>query len=291
LADRVTAPSPSSADTTLRVVTWNTWWCFGPWRERQPLLSAALAEQQADVVLLQETWPGQARTLAEVCGLEVIALSVGAFRPQGGNGEPAGWAFGNAVLGRSGQARPLGTVPLPSAQDGAPRSGVAVAWERAGAGLALVATHLNHIAGASAVRQHQLETLAEWIGGLRPTGPVVLGGDLNLTPYSPEYRDGIEARWVDLWPLARPGDPGATMVPENPRFRDTEWMAERNGRTEPPGVRFDYLLARRSAGGALGLTVDRIDVVGTARHAWPSDHLGLVCDLRLDGGGRSGAER
>jgi endonuclease/exonuclease/phosphatase family metal-dependent hydrolase len=161
---------------------------------------------------------------------------------------------------------------------------VAVRWAGDGAGTEtlVVATHLNHVAAASEVRSRQLDMLGRWIDTIWPEGPAVVGGDLNLTPYSPEYTR-IVTRWADLWPHARPADPGSTMVLDNPRFRDIDWMAERNGPGAPPGVRFDYLLARLDARGGPGLTVQTIDVIGGADHGWPSDHLGLVADIALIG--------
>ena len=264
-----------------RVVTWNTWWCFGPWQERQPLLTAAVAAQQADVVLLQETWPEQAEAVAQACGLAVIELSVGPFEPSGTDTEPAGTLFGNAILGRADQTEAMGSTPLSSAGDGAPRNGLAVRHRGEGPALLLVATHLNHIAEASSVRSQQLDLLRQWIDQLWPQGPVVLGGDLNLVPTSEEYHRSIAPRWVDLWRQAKPGEPGSTMVPENPRFRDIDWMAARNGPGTPAGVRFDYLLARRGPEGSSGLSVKAIDVIGGAEHGWPSDHLGLVADVSI----------
>ena len=51
-------------DTRLRVATWNVWWRFGPWAERQPAIAETLRRIDADVIALQEVWdvddgPGQ----------------------------------------------------------------------------------------------------------------------------------------------------------------------------------------------------------------------------------------
>lgn len=268
----------------MRIVTWNTWWCFGPWRERQPLLVSAIAAQRPDVVLLQETWADQARSVAEACGLAVIGIETGPFHPLGTDGAAAGDLMGNAVLADPARARAVGTVILPSGDDLAHRAGVAAAWtDGTGPEVLAVATHLNHIAPNHGVRQRQLDRLHTWLGQVWREGPVVLGGDLNLTPYSPEYGLAITPRWIDLWAAARPGDPGSTMAPANPRFRDTGWMDDRNGHGRPPGVRFDYLLARRTPpDGHPGLAVDAIELIGGADHGWPSDHLGLCADLDLE---------
>jgi len=33
-------------DTSVRVLTWNLWWRFGPWRQRHDAIAAVLAEAQ-----------------------------------------------------------------------------------------------------------------------------------------------------------------------------------------------------------------------------------------------------
>ena len=38
----------------MRVVTWNLWWRFGPWQERQPAIARSLVELKPDIVCLQE---------------------------------------------------------------------------------------------------------------------------------------------------------------------------------------------------------------------------------------------
>ncbi|MDX2860114.1 endonuclease/exonuclease/phosphatase family protein, partial [Streptomyces scabiei] len=40
----------------MRVVTWNLWWRFGPWQERQKAILAVLRELRPDAVGLQEVW-------------------------------------------------------------------------------------------------------------------------------------------------------------------------------------------------------------------------------------------
>ena len=56
-------------------MTWNLWWRFGPWRERQPAIRAELARAEPDVVLLQEVWSDddadQAEQLASALGFSM----------------------------------------------------------------------------------------------------------------------------------------------------------------------------------------------------------------------------
>src|SRR5512132_2093703 len=98
-------------DTRLRVATWNVWWRFGPWVERQPAIAETLCDLDADVIALQEVWdvadgPGQSEALADALGYEHV------FTPGFDAGEAS---FGNAVLSRwpiaASDTRTLPTTP------------------------------------------------------------------------------------------------------------------------------------------------------------------------------------
>jgi endonuclease/exonuclease/phosphatase family metal-dependent hydrolase len=40
----------------IRVVTWNLWWRFGPWRDRAAAIRSLLGEARPDICGLQEVW-------------------------------------------------------------------------------------------------------------------------------------------------------------------------------------------------------------------------------------------
>ncbi|NNN36227.1 endonuclease, partial [Streptomyces sp. S3(2020)] len=90
----------------MRVVTWNLWWRFGPWAERQKAIVAVLRELRPDVVGLQEVWADRrsgenlAAWLAGELGLHwTWAASTAPERWQRRIGDPA-VDIGNAVLSR-----------------------------------------------------------------------------------------------------------------------------------------------------------------------------------------------
>ena len=265
----------------MRIVTWNTWWCFGPWEERQPLLATALSRRQPDVVLLQETWPAQTEALADACGLEVVSFAGAPFDPPVLDTVDADHPFGNAILAPAGQARLLAEITLDSPGDAAPRRGLAAEVTADGHACVVVSTHLNHLHDHGTVRAHQLETLRSWLADLAPDRAVILGGDLNQTPSSDEYQQAVVGRWTDLWSTARPTEHGFTMVAENPHITSAAWMADRNPPGTPAGVRLDYLLTRADPAPRPELRVETIEALGGATDGWPSDHLGLVADLTL----------
>jgi len=47
----------------MRIVSWNLWWRYGPWKPRQEAIASTLAETGPDVCGLQEVWeaPGESR--------------------------------------------------------------------------------------------------------------------------------------------------------------------------------------------------------------------------------------
>ena len=270
----------------MRIVTWNTWWRFGPSDERQPLLASTLRRLQPDVVLLQETWADQAAALAVATGLVVVDVVAAPFDPPVLDTVPADHPFGNAVLARADRVEAIGSIGLDSPGDAAPRSAVAARYHDGGGPVVVISTHLCHLADAGAVRQDQLDEVHRWSREVAPDVPVLLGGDLNQVPTSDEYRASVAPHWTDLWAEARGAEPGPTMTPDNPRLSSTAWMAERNPPGAPPGVRIDYLLGRqpltdRPTGGRVAIRA--IDRIGGAADGWPSDHLGLVADVELEG--------
>ncbi|MGI9613834.1 MAG: endonuclease/exonuclease/phosphatase family protein [Acidimicrobiales bacterium] len=254
-------------------MTWNTQWRFGEWQARQPLLLEALIAEHPDVVLLQETWPAQAVALAESCGLQVIGFGGGYF-DQTLSKVPIDEEFGNAVLARVGGV--IDIEAFPSAGDPAPRCVVLaeVAGPDQGDNLLVASTHLCHLWDKPDVRSAQLETV---VGRLaRENRPFLLAGDCNLVPSSSEYKAALALGLVDTWADLRPADLGATMVPTNPEVSHTGWMNDRNGDAAPKdsGVRLDYVWT------GADLEISAIDRIGFgAGPRWPSDHLGLVCEI------------
>lgn len=280
----------------MRVLTWNTLWQFGPWQPRQGPLDAACLAADPAVVLLQETWPGQAERVASAVGLEVVGYHGEPLDPAP-EPEVADLPFGNAILARPGTTSSPEILLLPPGIGRATRSAVAATTNAFGTDVLVVSTHLASKTDDNEARARQMTEIIDWVDDLHPTGPVLLGGDLNQTPTSVEYRTTIDPNWQDLWlgdwrnAAAGPGTApaaasdrvraGLTMVEGNPHVLAGDWMARRNGPDGPAnGVRFDYLLTR--AGGAAGagsLAVEWMANVGAASDGWPSDHLGVLAEI------------
>ena len=263
-------------ESTMRVVSWNLWWRFGPWEERFPAIVATLRELDPDVCCLQEVWDegdrNQAAELAEALG--------GYHHAYASRIRHDGVAFGNAVLSRwpvtSSEARDLpdgdsdheGRTVLRADIDG-PRGPVEV-----------YSTHLHWKLYDSDVRQAQVKTICELIAETkeRRTHPPVRCGDFNAPPDSDEIR-ALTGRtrtliprqaFLDAWEVAGEG-PGHSWTVANPYAAlDLE-----------PSRRIDYVFVGYPRQGGAGHVV-AADLAGLTPvdGVVPSDHLAVVADLR-----------
>lgn len=267
----------------MRVVSWNLWWRFGPWEDRQAGIAAELARLDPDLILLQEVWAvdgqDQAQTLAGELDLHLARTTEDDGTPQ---------EFGNAILSRY----PIieSTMISLSGDDGNPshRSALAAVVETPSGSQPVVTTHLAWQYTASALRSRQLEEVVALADRLRPADddgpPVILGGDLNAVPDSdeirrltglaPPYRDGLV--FTDCWAAVGEG-PGDTWTRDNPNAADALW----------PRRRVDYVLVawprpkplRNPVTATLAGTEPWPVGDGSSRTTVPSDHYAVVVDL------------
>lgn len=257
-------------------MTWNIWWRFGPWEQRQPGLAAEIAAVDADVVLLQEVWSDdgddQAQILADAGGYHLA-------RSTRESGQP--YRFGNAVLSRWPILRSQ-TFVLPGA-DGEPshRSAILTVLDAPHGPTAVATTHLDWHYDQSTTRQRQLEALvpvfARWQREHAPEQAMVFGGDFNAMPDSDEVRrlTGLAAGYepglvfTDGW-AATNDDLGYTWTRENPNSPDAQW----------PKRRLDYVFVSWPRPKPTGNPV-RSMLAGVEKHdgVVPSDHYAVVVDL------------
>lgn len=264
---------------TLRVATWNLWWRFGPFEQRQVAIVETLRSINADVLCLQEVWStdtdDQAQSLARALDMNVVRTAPVLFDGQ---------AFGNAVLSRW-PADLMADEALPR-HDGAAghRRVVAARVDTPWGPWTFVSTHLDHRFDASASRVLQTRRLLElamtWRGDPERDPPTVMGGDLNAVPDSDEIRlltgrgPGVPGIvMTDAWEVAGTGA-GVTWGGGNPYVVDSAW----------PERRLDYLLVSWPRPKPVGNPARTwlagtapVDVDGDA--VWPSDHAAVVADL------------
>lgn len=138
----------------------------------------------------------------------------------------------------------------------------------AGRSIRVISTHLEEEVPLIRVLQAN-ELLA---GPLHTSRPVIVLGDFNASVGSTPYGSLIDARFVDAWVLAHPGDPGFSCCQAADLLNPASQLS----------TRIDLIFIR---GKRLG--VNDIQLVGAdpaerlPSGLWPSDHAGVVGILSL----------
>lgn len=242
--------------TGLRVVTWNVW--FNSWERelRQRALWAEIAENDPDIICLQEVIP------AHLAGPELDDLR---DRGYWVSDEPIDRY--DVVMATRRPVLESERVPLPSIMG---RNLLVVRLDTRPA-LTVATVHLESTAEMTARRCRQL---TEIDARLASEADVLLVGDMNF-PDGERPEAAILAGWTDVWTACHPGDPGFTV--------DSEVNAMRA--QIKPGTkreRIDRVFHR----GAGWQAID-IERLGTRPCAFDpplapvfvSDHFGLRVDL------------
>jgi endonuclease/exonuclease/phosphatase family metal-dependent hydrolase len=261
----------------VRIVTWNLWWRFGPWEERQAAIRAELAGIGPDVALLQEVFTtddgrDQAIELADLLGFSMVRTVDADGRAQ---------PFGNAILSRWPIVEHE-MVVLPDG-DGRPshRSALTARIETPWGLQPFTVTHLAWQYDASRLRLAQLESVVDLVGRHLPDEPTapppVLAGDFNAVPDSDEIRrlTGRSAPirhglvFTDCWEAVGDG-PGHTWTRDNPNASEALW----------PRRRLDYVFVAWPRPKPLG-NPRSARLAGTTPHRGivGSDHYAVVVEL------------
>lgn len=274
------AQDGTDGESHLRVATWNLWWHFGPWEERQSAIRATMRAVDADVWCIQEVFRGddaadQADELAEALGgyhvTHASRFAPDRFRE----------SIGNAVLSRYPiTATATCSLSAPPGLDEL-RLVVRADIETPTRPVEVFSTHLNYRLDQSHVRQQQVRELCAFVDETteRRVVPPIVCGDFNADPESDEIRmmTGLTAVpvpklvFIDAWRAGGTG-PGPTWDNRNP-FAAAD---------HEPDRRIDYVFVGYPREGGIGKVV-HAERLGTepVGGVWPSDHLGVVADIRL----------
>jgi endonuclease/exonuclease/phosphatase family metal-dependent hydrolase len=257
----------------MRVMTWNLWWRYGPWQQRNQAIAATLADVGPDVCGLQEVWASgeenMAADLAERLGMHWCWAAAA----------PAGEdAFiGNAILSRWPIAYQT-ELRLPSAGEG--RVAVHARIDAPGGVIPMFTAHLTYRPGGSQIRTEQVRRLAPFVAehSADHDFPPIVTGDLNAEPDSDELRllGGVltapavpDLVLLDSWRYADPSDPGFTWDRRN------GYQAE----TLLPDSRIDYILVGLARAGRGRVLSVRLAGNTPVDGVWPSDHFAVVAEL------------
>jgi endonuclease/exonuclease/phosphatase family metal-dependent hydrolase len=265
----------------MRVLSWNLWWRYGPWKQRREAIAATLAEARPDVCGLQEVWGADgenlAADLAERLGMHWCWAVATTGRRQGGEE----LCLGNAILSRwPVTAHAQADLPVGGLAEEA-RVAVHARLDTPGGPLPMFTTHLTYGLGLSQIRTMQVRRLAGFVAehSADCAYPPVVTGDLNAEPGSDEVRlagglltppavPGLVL--IDAWRYANPGDPGFTWDHRNPYLTGSV----------VPNSRIDYVLVglpTQGRGRPLSASLAGAAPVGSV---WPSDHFAVFADLQ-----------
>jgi len=263
----------------MRVMTWNLWWRFGPWEQRQQAIIDTIRAHRPDIVCLQEVWSDETSDQ-----MDELSAALGFHGVRTDPVFYSGQSFGNAVLSRW----PVERI----ADDALPRADGALSHRRVVAARVdtpfgrwpVASTHLDHRFDRSDDRLAQIvrlmELAREWRGDPEADLPLIVGADLNAVPDTDEVRvatgrasgvDGIV--FSDAWEQAGRGA-GHTWLRDCPYSADSAW----------PDRRLDYLLVSWPRPKPVGNPLRAWNVGhGEPDATWPSDHLAVVADFATTG--------
>ncbi len=214
----------------LRLVSYNTWFRA----HDHTRLVRYLEEVAADVVVLQEMSAAQADRLHAS-----LASYPYAYTAPG---------IAGAVIFSRWPLREAATIQLTA--QGTPAARVVLDWH--GTPVTLFGVHLHWPLGAASARLRNQELLGLAAFAKATSGPVLVAGDFNVTPWSGHFRDLIRH---------------SGMSDCAPRIFSRSWPAQ----FPPLGIVIDHCLASRHWRSLETMSGPRLG----------SDHLPLVVDLAL----------
>ena len=246
----------------LQVATLNIRNLADRWFERLPLLLAAMATLQPDLLGLEEVvYVMQQDRLIGAAG----EGHYGAVRSWAGRPE-----YGNSLLVRE----PLSATATERLDLGAARSALrSLVALPSGETVLVVVTHLHHLTPDEAVRDQQTEALLGWLAGpdTPRAGATIVMGDFNAEPEEPAPARMRDAGFVSAYATANGSDPAVTWP--------SGLQAEAMDTDGPPGC-LDYIWVRGAARvESARLVFDRPDPEDPT--IFPSDHLGIAAWLAI----------
>jgi endonuclease/exonuclease/phosphatase family metal-dependent hydrolase len=264
----------------LRVMTLNIWNDDGPWPERSKLIREQISVHDPDLIGFQEVLRGEDLDLLEelLGGTEYHGDFVKAtsdwprLEVELGNAIASKWpiiARQELVLpiaeGHAGRAALIGTIDSPIGE------------------ITFATTHLSWRMDQGHIRERQVAVIAEYLDYplMGDSFPPIIVGDFNTTSDSTEIRfltgkhsfGGRSFFLRDAWAHAGDGTEGLTWTAENPYI--PRWLE--------PERRVDYIFVGLPTKAGLGDVLScRLVCNQSVNGVWPSDHFGLLAELRAE---------
>jgi len=257
----------------IKVLSWNLWWKFENYLDRQDLIFDELKKLNPDLLCLQEVWEdsdhSQAKVIAELFGYEYAYSK---------SFEIDGVSFGNAIVSKFPILKfSSSLIPTPS-EFNENRTLLHAEVNYDNAKIDILCTHLNYKHEQSDVRQNQVAYILEYISKLKNSEfPFILCGDFNADPLSDEIMQitGLKSsktRTVlrDAWQITNRDDPGYTWSNINNYAKKTLEVDRR----------IDYIFVGKPTKKGSGHPIKSL-LVGTSPNdnIYPSDHFGIMSYL------------
>jgi endonuclease/exonuclease/phosphatase family metal-dependent hydrolase len=263
-------------DSTVRAMTWNIWWRFGPrWADRQPGIVGTLQRAGPDILALQEVWgtagTTQADELAEQLGMYAV-FAAPSYPPS-----PADEVgLGVALLSRW-PILDQGTFVLPARHRSWDPVSITARVDHPSGPLPIIATCLDYGVPYTDDRIAQARLLADRATDPEFDGPcpVLVMGDMNAASDSAVLRS-VRDVLIDAW-IAGGGDSNAITLPS------THPSAPLEAGPEMVDQRIDHIFYRPGREDQ-HVIVEGIRIVGDpVDGVYPSDHRAVIADLRWRG--------
>lgn len=253
--------------SSLCVVTWNTWFQGEDRPDRYKGLVGALEACRPDVIMLQEvTIELLDALLAAPWVRNEFHYTRAPFRAE------AIPSHGVMLLSRL----PVGRALLHAIPTRMGRSLLTVESRINGKSIVFATVHLESMKAHADTRGEQLRAI---FSILEREPDVVLAGDFNFCSSSREENSRIDARYADVWPAVRRGEPGYTQdTDRNPMLL--------HAKREMKKVRIDRVTLRSDAKAWMA---DSAFLLGTEPvdprqpRIFPSDHFGVGAVIRASG--------
>jgi endonuclease/exonuclease/phosphatase family metal-dependent hydrolase len=257
LPPEVTWPTTRGSMDRLRVMTYNVHRCLGVDSRISPeRIARVIAQQQPDIVALQEIDVGRARSgfVDQAQAIAELLLMKFHFYPAF---EIEDEKYGLAVLSHYPMRliKTGGLPGLPNKPNLEPRGAQWIGIEYHGREIQLVNTHLG-LRGEEKRQQVQAILGEEWLGRLSRDEPLIICGDMNSLPASFVHRQ-ICTRFYDVQSIVREHKPLRTFYGRYPLSR------------------IDHIFVSSH------FEADRVDVARTSLTRVASDHLPLSTQLKL----------
>lgn len=268
-----------TVDVIYSVLTLNLWGRKGPYRLRTKLIRECLQDLNPHIVGCQECLKLEGKD-----DVTDILTSLGYYTVFGHTirrGDD--YLYGNLIASKW-DIKSSGVVPLPITEGLEPRAALTAEVNSPEGAILFVCAHLTYEDSESNVRAMQVASIRELLSNRldAPGLPVILVGDFNALPESPEIAslidhsvEGERLRFLDAWIAAGNSSNGVTVSPINPYTKIDSAI----------GRRIDYIFvgnSQRKQHRNPSVVSCKVVCDKGSCGVWPSDHFGVSALIRYD---------